>query len=393
MSQAAPRVTPRGLIDPERAAAILAAIPPGSLDTQRRMNYFVEPRGKRLSEYEILTLYTQPTPDWIPGGLDWGDWTQKFHGGRPSWGNEFTELHSSDWHLHRDPAKRWHMPYVKDKSEEWRYTTRFLESYAAEGSIRTMDTFWRDVMISGYWGAALFNEYGLFNAHSSVVRDCLSDTIRSSATFAGFDKIDVAQMIQAERAFIAKIVPGFDESTHQPKQIWLTDPVYRGARVLIEELWQGIQDFNEILWSAHCVYEPLFGQFLRREFFLAHAPRFGDSLTPFFINQSQVYFQTTRGAMTDLYLTCLADDQEFSAYNRRYLRAWTGKWLPQTVSALKDFMGIYAHIEKIDGLSDKASVTAALHRVFGDWEADYASKIDAKIDVDELVATVISGYK
>jgi methane monooxygenase component A beta chain len=72
------------------------------------MNYFVKPRGRRLSEYEILCCYTQPTPDWIPGGLDWGDWTQKFHGGRPSWGNETTEMHSTDWHKHRDPAKRWH---------------------------------------------------------------------------------------------------------------------------------------------------------------------------------------------------------------------------------------------------------------------------------------------
>jgi methane monooxygenase component A beta chain len=48
------------------------------------MNYFVKPRGRRLSEYEILCCYTQPTPDWIPGGLDWGDWTQKFHGGGSS---------------------------------------------------------------------------------------------------------------------------------------------------------------------------------------------------------------------------------------------------------------------------------------------------------------------
>ncbi len=82
------QATRRGLTDPERAAAIIADIPE-PIDTQRRMNYFVTPRGKRLSEYEILSLYTQPNPDWIAGGLDWGDWTQKFHGGRPSWGNEF----------------------------------------------------------------------------------------------------------------------------------------------------------------------------------------------------------------------------------------------------------------------------------------------------------------
>src|SRR5271157_2205491 len=145
------QATRRGLTDPERAAAIIADIPE-PIDTQRRMNYFVTPRGKRLSEYEILSLYTQPNPDWIAGGLDWGDWTQKFHGGRPSWGNESTELRTTDWHRHRDPYRRWHAPYVKDKAEEWRYTERFVEAYSAEGAVRSIDTVWRDEMLNKYWG-------------------------------------------------------------------------------------------------------------------------------------------------------------------------------------------------------------------------------------------------
>ncbi len=231
---------PHGLTDPERAAKILAAIPDHDLDTQRKMNYFLKPRGKRLSEYEILTVYSQPTPDWIAGGLDWGDWTQKFHGGRPSWGNELTELKSSDWHHHRDPGRRWHGPYVKDKSEDWRYTTRLLESFSADGGIRTLDPFWRDEILDKYYGALLYNEYALFNSHSSVLRDCLSDTIRLTAGFAALDKVDNAQMIQLQRSFIAKLVAGLDDSTHAPKQTWLTDPVYNGARNLVQEAWQGI---------------------------------------------------------------------------------------------------------------------------------------------------------
>jgi methane monooxygenase component A beta chain len=393
MLQEAAKITKRGLIDPERAAEILKVIPDKALDTQRKMNYFVEPRWKRLSEYEILTVYSQPTPDWIPGGLDWGDWTQKFHGGRPSWANEFTELHTTDWHRHRDPARRWHMPYVKDKAEEWRYTTRFLEAYSAEGQVRSIDTYWRDVILAGHYGALIYYEYAAFNAHSSVVRDCLGDTIRSSATFAALDKVDIAQMIQVERTFLGKIVPGFEESTAHPKQLWTTDPIYKGARLLSEELWQGIQDFNEILWSFHCVYDPLFGQFARREFYQTLAPHFGDSLTPFFINQAQLYHQTTRADMQDLYFHSLANDPQFGAYNKRFLRVWTNKYLPQVVTALKDFMSIYSTVLKIDGVSDKASVTAALERVFGDWAADYAAKIDLKVDVNALVASVVAGYK
>ncbi len=103
-------VTKRGLTDPERAAIIAKAIPDHALDTQRKYTYFIQPRWKRLSEYEQLSIYAQPNPDWIAGGLDWGDWTQKFHGGRPSWGNESTELRTGDWFRHRDPARRWFTP-------------------------------------------------------------------------------------------------------------------------------------------------------------------------------------------------------------------------------------------------------------------------------------------
>jgi methane monooxygenase component A beta chain len=282
---------------------------------------------------------------------------------------------------------------VKDKSEEARYTQRFLAAYSAEGSIRTIDPYWRDEILNKYYGALLYNEYGLFNSHSSVGRDCLSDTIRQSATFAGFDKVDNAQMIQMERLFIAKLVPGFDASTDVPKKIWTTDPIYAGARAAVEEIWQGIQDWNEILWAGHCVYDALFGQFVRREFFQRLATVYGDTLTPFFTAQSQTYFQITRGAMEDLFVYCLANDPEFGAHNRTFLHAWTDQYLDKSVVALRDFVGLYAKVENVAGATDRAGVSEALHRVFGDWNADYAEKIGYKVNVDQRVDAVLAGLK
>jgi methane monooxygenase component A beta chain len=392
-TQATAQTTRRGLTDPERAAKILADIPAEPLDTQRRMNYFVTPRGKRLSEYEILSVYAQPNPDWISGGLDWGDWTQKFHGGRPSWGNESTELRTTDWYRHRDPHRRWHAPYVKDKAEEWRYTERFLEAYSAEGAVRSIDPYWRDEILSKYWGAFLFNEYGLFNAHSSVMRDCLSDVIRQTAGCASFDKIDIAQMIQLERNFLAKIVPGFPESTEAPKKVWLTDPVYRGARTTVEEVWQGIQDWNEILWSVHAVYDAIFGQFVRRDFFGRLAAAYGDTLTTFFVAQAQTYYQINKGGIQDLYLHCLANDPEFSDLNRRWLKAWTTKWFERTVEAMRDFMGIYAKVADIPGVTGKAAVQETVINVLSDWKEDYADAIDFPVDIQKTAAYIVSNLK
>lgn len=381
----------RGLTDPEMAAVILDALPDQPLDKQNKMGYFITPRWKRLTEYEALTVYAQPNADWIAGGLDWGDWTQKFHGGRPSWGNETTELRSTNWYNHRDPLRRWHAPYVKDKAEEWRYTDRFLLGYSADGQARTLDPFWRDEFIGKYWGAFLFSEYGLFNAHSSVAREALSDVIRVSSTFWGFDKNDLAQMIQLEREFLAKIVPGFDESTAVPKAEWTTGTVYQGARLAVEAIWQDIFDWNESLFAVHAVYDALFGQFVRREFFQRLAPRFGDNLTPFFINQSQTYFQIAKVGVQDLYFTTLANDVEFGDYNRTVLRNWTAKWLQPTVAALCDVMGLFAKLPA--GTTDRGEITASLYRVVDDWIEDYAEKIDYKVDRDQIVRAVLVGLK
>nr|WP_244500417.1 methane monooxygenase [Methyloceanibacter methanicus] len=357
------------------------------------MLYFADRRWKRLSEYEALTLYAQPNPDWIAGGLDWGDWTQKFHGGRPSWGNELTELRTTDWFRHRDPARRWHAPYVKDKSEEWRYTTRFLTAYSAEGAVRSIDPGWRDEVLNKYYGALLYSEYAQFNAHSSVGRDVLSDTIRSSATFAALDKVDSAQMIQLERVFLAKCVPGFPESTDGPKKVWLTDPIYKSARLTVEEMWQGIQDFNEILWAVHGVYDPIFGQFTRREFFNRLASHYGDSLTPFFIDQMQTYFQINKAALSDLFFYSLAEDPEFGDHNRKWYCAWTEKWLEKTADSLHDFLGIYAKVDKVPGVSDSAGIKEAVARVINDWVTDYADKIGFKVDAGELTARIVRDVK
>ncbi|QXP88077.1 aromatic/alkene monooxygenase hydroxylase subunit beta [Methylococcus capsulatus] len=381
----------RGLTDPEMAAVILKALPEAPLDGNNKMGYFVTPRWKRLTEYEALTVYAQPNADWIAGGLDWGDWTQKFHGGRPSWGNETTELRTVDWFKHRDPLRRWHAPYVKDKAEEWRYTDRFLQGYSADGQIRAMNPTWRDEFINRYWGAFLFNEYGLFNAHSQGAREALSDVTRVSLAFWGFDKIDIAQMIQLERGFLAKIVPGFDESTTVPKAEWTNGEVYKSARLAVEGLWQEVFDWNESAFSVHAVYDALFGQFVRREFFQRLAPRFGDNLTPFFINQAQTYFQIAKQGVQDLYYNCLGDDPEFSDYNRTVMRNWTGKWLEPTIAALRDFMGLFAKLPA--GTTDKEEITASLYRVVDDWIEDYASRIDFKADRDQIVKAVLAGLK
>lgn len=383
----------RGLTDPAMAAQIMAEIPDQPLDTQRKMGYYVQPRGKRLTEYEIMTCYTQPTPDWISGGLDWGDWTQKFHGGRSSWGNETTELLSSDWHQHRDPAARWHPVYVKAKGEDWRVLQRFMETFSAEGALRTIDPVWRDEILPKHLGALGYSEYGLFNAHSSVLRDCTGDTLRSTYAFAAFDKVDNSQMTQLVRTFIHKMMPSYDDSPAIGKKEWTEGAAYKSARETVESMWQETYDWNEVMFAVHMVYDPLFGQLVRREFFQRLSPAFGDSLTPFVLAGMQTYFQTTKAAMADIYHHCLDNDKNHGGFNRRWMHVWMEKWLPSTVAAMAEFMSVYATLPAREGFTDKASIAASVNRVVEDWIVDYANKIDYKVDQSAMVATIMAGLK
>jgi len=159
----------------------------------------------------------------------------------------------------------------------------------------------------------------------------------------------------------------------------------------VEALWQEVFDWNESTFSVHGVYDPLFGQFVRREFFQRLAPRFGDNLTPFFINQSQTYFQITKAGVQDLYYTTLADDPEFGDYNRTVLRNWTQKWLEPTIGALRDFMGLFAKLPA--GTTDREEIELSLTRVVDDWIEDHASRIDFRADRDQIINAVLSGLK
>ena len=95
-----------------------------------------------------------------------------------------------------------------------------------------------------------------------------------------------------------------------------------------------------------------------------------------------------------MFIYSLANDPEFGAHNRTFLNAWTDHYLGKSVAALKDFVGLYAKkVESVAGATDRAGVSEALHRVFGDWKTDYADKIGYKVDVDQKVDAILAGLK
>lgn len=339
-------------------------------ETRRTMNYFANPYRKRVSEYEKVLLYAQPNPDWIAGGLGLGGWTGKFAGGRGNWENYFTEARSSDWFAFRDPGSRWEQPYVKEKAEEWRDTQRFMTASASEKLHDDIDPEWVNPMITKYLGGFVHHEYGLFMAHASVVRDTFTDMLRVAAGTGALDHLDTAQMIQAEKMYLAQVRDDVSEDIAPSKEAWLTDPVFVGARAVVEGLWADSYDAIETLFGLYMVYEPLFGRFARRELFYRHAALHGDHYTP------QTMWSTLRAGEAasrwtfDLFERVLAGDPAFGAYNVKVMKMWAERWIPLTLTAMADLTPLWEMTGRMRTGSRGPQIAA--ERVVAEWMEGYA---------------------
>jgi hypothetical protein len=356
---------PRLLLNPEYDEG------PEVLETRRTAMWFAEPYRKRISEYEKVLLYAQPNPDWIPGGLGLGGWTGKFAGGRGSWENYFTEAKSSDWFAFRDPGGRWEMPYVKEKAEEWRDSQRFMTSFTEEELHEDADPEWVEEIITRYLSAYIHHEYGLFMAHASVSRDVFTDMLRVAVATGALDHLDTAQMIQAQKMYLAQVREGFSDAIAPGKETWLNDPVYRSARATVEALWGDCYDPIETLFGMYMVYEPLFGRFSRREFFYRQAAVHGDHYTPRTMWTAIRSGEPAARWTFDLFQRVLAGDPRFGAYNVKVMKMWSETWIPRALAAIADFTPMWESTARLRK-QDDGGADASQRKVVARWLADYA---------------------
>lgn len=388
------QVFTRGFSDPQRQAEIQALVPKTPLETKRDHIPFAKRGWRRLTEYEAVMLHAQNSMDAVPGSQEVGESVQKWPGGKANYGIESTALISCNWFYYRDPQKRWFMPYVKDKTGEGRATERFIKAWVENGDAGMMNAEWRNKILGPVYGAFVFNEYGQFNAHSSLVNSALSDLLKTFIAFSGFDKNDQAQMIQTERVLLGKLNSDFDPSMVAPKSQWMTNPMWKPARELVETVWQETFDWSEQLWAIHSVYDDIFGQFVRREFFQRVAGIHGDTLTPYIQGQATSYHQQALESSNAYFFKMMIDEEPvYALHNKRYLKAWTDKWLPGTTAALKAFIGIYRDLPvKVDGVTCRAGVQASVERIIDSWVERIALPLDYKFDRNAFVKEVMSGY-
>lgn len=384
----------RGMVDSERQAIIQQAVPKAPLESKRDHIPFAKRGWRRLTEYEAVMLHAQNSLDAVPGSQEVGEVVMKWPGGRPNYGVESTAVLSSNWFHFRDPSKRWFMPYVRQKNEEGQTAERVMEAWVEGGDAQMLNAEWRNRILAKHYGAFIHHEYGLFSAHSTTIYSGLSDLIKTWISEAAFDKNDAGQMIQTQRVLLSKVFPDFDPGLSQASQAWTQGDVWKPARQFVEHIWADTYDWVEQLWAMHAIHDHIFGQFVRREFFQRVAGVHSDTLTPQIQGQAMVYHKQAVDGVTALCLKLLIDEEPvYGQHNRRYLRAWTGRYLPAAGEALKSFLAIYKEVPvKVDGITCRDGVRAGVERVVNDWADRFAEPIGFNFDRKAFIDNVMSGY-
>ena len=154
----------------------VVATPP--FEGHRTFTWFT-PRRRAATEYELYTVGQQSNPgQWLHVG-----WPIRFDDGREPYTASSTAIRCGNWAGYRDPAGLWQRPYVAAANHTEQALARLIPAELSAGLGSGIDAGWLDPMLSRYYAAWPFVEYGLFLALCYAVREALGDTIAFSIAF------------------------------------------------------------------------------------------------------------------------------------------------------------------------------------------------------------------
>jgi hypothetical protein len=297
---------------------------------------YITPRRRRVSEYEAVNLYAQPS---IDGGWDIDPGMLRSPEGRPAWRVESTRLRHPDWFDFRDPSQLWQRTFTKLQAEQERSIERATEDATAEGTFEDFDPVWLQEMARHYrvWS---FVEWGLFRAVFSASRECLTDALSAAFTFEAFDRLRHAQDVVHYLLAIETALPSFSDTG--AKEVWLTDPVYQPLRELVERLMHATDDWAEVAVVLNLVFDPIATETAVSRLIGRHAPLHGDGVTPAIVRTTERDRRRNRAWTEELVRMVTAAGISSASANREIVSGWIESWTPAVVAATEPLAAVHA---------------------------------------------------
>ncbi len=290
---------------------------------------YLTPAGRRPTQYEEVTLHTQ----WSPRNFAAQGWFSPGSNGRPMWSEDSTRLRALDWWAYRDPAQLWFRPYVELQARQEEAIELAVEGAKQSGLFAEFAPVWRRIL-SHYYAAYRYVEYGLFLCFCYVQREALSDVVATPLVFEGLDKDRHAQAIALYCMDLEESLPDF--SDRAAERVWLEDPVYQPTREYIERLL-ACRYWGEITIAVNLIFEALAAPMFGQEFLARFAAHHGDSVTPVILATAEADRRRSRGATVELLRFLMREDPA----NATVAQQWLSQWTPLAARAAHAFAPLF----------------------------------------------------
>jgi propane monooxygenase small subunit len=287
-----------------------AAIFAGS--DSRRYRYF-DPKGKRATHYEDVTVDVQPDPE----RYLIQDWIISFPNGDGAYVKGATQAKSSNWHAFRAPDQEWERTHYQRQSKIETMVQGVIANARRAGAPAAFDRAWIKVLQT-HLGAWKHAEFGLGTSLMQAQRYGYTQMINNATLTNSSYKLRLAQDITLYLAEIGMDIEGWDDEAG--KRAWLEDPIWQPTREAVETI-MGSSDYVEQYLAINLVFEPLVGELFRSGFLMQSAAANNDFITPAVISAAEADYERNLANAID-FAYVLVTDETHGEHNRALITHW-----------------------------------------------------------------------
>lgn len=325
----------------------------------RKYNYY-EPKGKRATHYEDMTVDVQPDPE----RYLIQNWIIEFEGGKGggAYTKDSTAAKSSNWHLFRAPDQEWERTHYQRQSKIVTMVQGVIANSRKAGAYRAFDKSWSRILQT-HLGAWKHVEFGLGTSLMQAQRYGYTQMINNAVLTNSSYKMRLSQDITLFLAEIGLDIDGWDDELG--KKTWLEDPIWQPTREAVESI-MGTEDYLEQYFAINLIFEPLVGELFRSGFLMQVAAANSDFITPSVISAAEADYERNLANTIDL-MYLLVNDEEHGASNKALFQSW---------------------VTKHGALADKAA--RALQPIWSQAHSKPVSFPEAKAIADERVGQILT---
>ncbi len=302
-------------------------------DSDSRKYRYFDPKGRRATHYEDMTVDVQPDPD----RYLMQDWIISFPDGRGAYVKDFTAAKSTNWHAFRAPDQEWERTHYQRQSTIEGMIQNVVQNARQAGAAKHFDKAWVKVLQT-HLGAWKHAEFGLGTSLMQAQRYGFTQMINNAVLTNSSYKLRFAQDLTLYLAEIGMDIDGFDDDAG--KKAWMEDDTWTPSRKAIETI-MGSEDYLEQYFATNICFEPLVGELFRSGFIMQAAASNRDFVTPTVVSAAEADYGRNLANTVDL-IHLLVTDEKHAKDNKKLFEGWLKKHVALARDAANSMQPIWS---------------------------------------------------